>query len=280
MKSTAFYDTTRYKLTLSITMASFFYLFILFFLPFGVDNYNPNHEYTVNFLLEIFYFFLPLLGVTLINELLIRPLFFKNSNFVRIVLWSIWTLVLLCSVVFLTYNFLGNWHDIKWSSYFEFLMQVSSVLLFPMIGTFFFFKYKQLKSQMDHILTTKENHLDAGLLIEFKGQGSKDQITLSLSNFLFGKAQDNYVELHFIEKEEMNKFLMRSSLTNLTDSIKNKVIMRCHRSYLVNLLQVSGVKGNHQDLTLILEPFGTAIPVSRSYQKVILQRLRELKNFN
>ena len=174
---------------------------------------------------------------------------------------------------------MGNWHDFKLSSYLEFLLQVSAVLLFPLVGTFFFFKYRTLQNHIDYILTTKEDLLDTGLLIEFKGQGSKDLITLSLANFLYGKSQDNYVELYYTEKDQLRKFLMRSSLSNLSDSINNMVIVRCHRSYIVNLIHVSAVKGRSHNMTLNIDPFDTSIPVSKSYQKTTIESLHRIKNF-
>lgn len=278
-KNFSFYNTSKFKITLSFSLAIFFYVFIIFFLPFGVDNYNPNHQYNFVFFLEIFFFFVPLLMFSLFNEIILRPVFFKIPSFKKIIIWSTWTLFLLSSVMFITYNILGNWHDFKLSSYFEFLIQVSVVLLFPLVGTFFFFKYRSLQYQIEHILTTKERFLDASQLIEFKGQGSKDQITLSLSNFLYGKSHDNYVELYYLEKEQLKTFLMRSSLSNLAESINSLVIVRCHRSYIVNLLHVSAVKGKSHDMTLTIDPFHSTIPVSKSYQDSTLDCLHTIKNF-
>jgi len=121
--------------------------------------------------------------------------------------------------------------------------------------------------------------LDENQLIEFKGQGSKDRITLSLANFLYGKSQDNYVELYYLEKEQLKKFLIRSPLSNLSKSINNLVIVRCHRSYIVNLLQVTAVKGGNYEITLNIDPFDSTIPVSKSYQDSTLETLHKIKNF-
>jgi hypothetical protein len=278
-KNFSFYNTLRYKLSLSFSLAIFFFFFIIFFLPFGVDNYNPNHQYTFVFFLEIFYFFVPLLAFSLLNEIVLRPLIFKEVSSKKIIFWSIWTLFLLSTVVFITYNILGNWHNFKLSSYLEFLIQVPVVLLFPIVGVFFFYRYRSLQYLIEHILTTKERILDENQLIKFIGQGSKDQITLSLANFLYGKAQDNYVELCFLEKEELKTFLIRSSLSNLSESINNAAIIRCHRSYMVNLLHVSAIKGGAQEMTLNINPFDFTIPVSKSYQNSTIETLHKIKNF-
>lgn len=274
-----FYNTLKYKVGLSLSIAIFFFFFIIFFLPFGVDNYNPNHQYTFGFFLEIFYFFVPLLAFSLLNELILRPIVFKEATFKNIIIWSIWTLFLLSTIIFVTYNFLGNWHNFTLSSYLEFLIQVPVVLLFPIVGTFFFFRFRSLQYQIEHILTTKEKFIDKNLLIEFRGQGSKDQIILSQVNFLYGKSQDNYVELYYLENEQLKKFLIRSPLSKLTKSISNSVIVRCHRSYMVNLLQVTAVKGGNNEMSLSIDHFDNSIPVSKSYQNSTLENLHKIKNF-
>ncbi len=277
--SFSFYNSVKYKIVLSFSLSIFFYCFIIFFLPFGVNNYDPNHQYTFTFLFQIFYFFVSLLTFSLLNEIVLRPFVFKNISFRRIILWSFWTLFFLSTVVFVTYNMVGDWHDFRLSSYLEFLIQVPLVLIFPIVGVFFFFRYKSLQDQIEHILTTKETILDENQLLEFKGQGSKDQITLSLSNFLYGKSQDNYVELYFLEKDELKKFLIRSSLNNLSASVKSQVIVRCHRSYIINLLHVSAVKGGNHEMTLHIDPYDMAIPVSKSYRDATLKHLHKVKNF-
>lgn len=275
----SFFNTANYKLALCLSTTIFFYLFLIFFLPFGIDNYNPNHEYTFDFLFEIFKFASALFIVFLFNEFAMHTLIVKTTSLKNIVIWSIWTLLLLSTVTFYIYNFLGDWHDYLFISYLGFLVNVSSVLIFPLIGTFFFFRYRFLQTQIEHILTTKEGSIDADQLISFKGQGSRDEITLSVSNFLYGRAQDNYVELYYVEQNNIKKFLIRSSFRKLINSIDALTIKRCHRSYMVNLLHVNAIKGVSQEMILNLAPFDSSIPVSKSYRQAVLDNLHQIKNF-
>ena len=279
MSDYSFYNTLKYKLTLCVSTSVFFYLFLLFFLPFGVDNYNANHEYTASFLLDLFVFFSVVLIFSLLNEFVLRRFIVKNTSLKTIMFWNLWTFYLLASVVFLAYNFQGNWHDFVFKSYLEFLINVPMVIIFPVVGTFFYFKYRSLQYQMEHILTSKEEFIDTNQLIHFKGEGNKDQITLSISSFLYGEAQDNYVELHYVEQNKLKKFLIRSSLNNLTKSIDNTIIVRCHRSYMVNLLHVKSIKYLNKVTILSLSPFDSLIRVSKSYKDVVLDKLHTIKNF-
>ena len=276
----SFFNTAKYKLVLSLSMSVFFYLFLTFFLPFGVDNYNPFHEYTLAFLLEIFYFFGVVLSFSLLNEFLLRPLFIRKATRRGIVLWSLWTVILLSTAVFFTYNILGNWHDFHLKSYLGFIVNCTSVFIFPIVGTFFFFRYRSLQQHIDHILTNKEEPITGSELITFNGQGSKDQITLSVSSFLYGRAQDNYVELYYLKQQKPVKFLIRASLGKLSESIEHAAIARCHRSYMVNLFHVNEVSGSRTEINLFLDPLENPVPVSRSYRETIMNRLRVLKNFD
>lgn len=271
-----FYDTLEYKLVLSLSLGVFFYLFMLFFLPFGVDNYDPNHEYSPEFLVEMSFFAIPLLVVSLLNEFLLRPLIFKNATLVKIIFWSVWTLFLMSSLMFIIYNYLGNWHDFRLGSYLEFLVQLPAVLLFPMTGVFFYFQYRSLRHQYHHILNTPESSNTAANnpLLHFKGAGNRDEISLSASAFLYGRAQDNYVELYHLKDGEERKFVMRATLSKLSETIRDEKICRCHRSFLVNLRHVKMIKGGPNDTTLTLSPLDHLIPVSRTYRKEILELLR------
>ena len=61
---------------------------------------------------------------------------------------------------------------------------------------------------------------------------------------------------------------------------KQEAIVRCHRSFLVNLFQVKTIKGASHDMSLVLEPEDHSIPVSGTYRKQIIQLLYSIKDFN
>ena len=260
-------------------MTLFFSLFLLFFLPFGVSNYNPKHQYTAEFLLFIAFIMGVMFVFALMNEFLLRPLVIRNIAFSGIVVWSLWTFILLSTVNFLTYNYIGDWHDFHVKSWAEFVVNCSSVLVFPLVGTFFFFRYKNLQHQFNLVLTNVEKRVDARQLITFEGQGNNDKIVLAVSTFQYARAQDNYVELYYLEGERLSKFLIRASLSSISESISLVSIARCHRSYMVNLYHVKSAKGGSSDLKLYLDPFDTEIPVSKSYREAIMNDLKAVKNF-
>lgn len=268
-----FYDTRRYKLTLCVWLSVFFFVFLIYFQPFGVNNNDPKLEIDLLFLFAMSVFACTTFLFSLINEFVLRTFFIKNPTQAVIVCWSCWTLLLLSVVNYHVYNILGGWHDYNFLSALEFIANCSSVLIFPIVGTFFYFKYQSLRQQVHIIQDDARRAFDPNQLIRFSGQGSNDQIMLSISSFQYARAQDNYVELFYLEGGSMAKSLVRISLSNLAESISHGAVARCHRSYLVNLFHVRSVKGGN-DLRLYLSPFDTVIPVSKSYRDHIMNTLK------
>jgi len=103
-----------------------------------------------------------------------------------------------------------------------------------------------------------------------------EQLQISPTDFLVAEACDNYSELYWKNGKELSKKLLRITLKNLEPQISNDHIVRCHRSYLVNLKAVKEVTGNASGYKLIIQDFKKAIPVSRSLAKVVIERIKSL----
>lgn len=274
-----FYDSTRYRLVLSLALGLFLYLFLIVFLPFGVSNYDPRHQYSLQFLAEISIFGWVTTLFALVNEFGIRPLLFRRATTRRVILWSAWTCLFLSQVLFVTYNAVGGWHQWHLRGALEFLVNVTAVLVFPLTGTFFFFRHQSLQRQLQQVLKKINAEVDPEQLLTFTGQGSGDRLVLRLADFLYARAQDNYVELNFLRNGRIDHLLIRTTLTGLADSLASDVVVRCHRSYLVNLYQVRAVHGAGGDLRLQLRHLDDMLPVSKTFSTDIMRALKKVKTF-
>lgn len=275
----SFYDLPKYKLTLSIVTALFIMLFLLTFQPFGVNNYSTRRIFTLEFISMLSVIMLLTFTVLMINEFFLRKWFIKKLSLGKIVGWSIWTCFLLGIALFLFYNWIGDWHDLSISSSAEFIFDITAVSIFPLVGTFFYFRYKNLQKAFQQVVSNKQKHADGDQLIHFEGQGINDNLMISIADFIYGKAQDNYVELVYRNNNKITKTLIRVPLSVLSEKISSQMIIKCHRSYIVNLFQVrSIIKGS--EMKLFLNYVDNPIRVSKSYQQDVDDCLKQIKNFN
>lgn len=106
-------------------------------------------------------------------------------------------------------------------------------------------------------------------LIILTSENQKDTLTLALGKLLYIEANDNYCTIFYLQADVLQKQLIRSSLSRLENQINQPEVVRCHRSYLVNLNQVLTVSGNAQGYKLHFGQTEQTVPVARASSGVV-----------
>ena len=90
------------------------------------------------------------------------------------------------------------------------------------------------------------------------------------------EAADNYVQIHYMNAGKMEKILIRNTLKNIEWRFRDMNLVRCHRSYIVNLDNVKVLKRSDGDVMI---DFGNEkiaqIPVSRSYGEKVFEKFAQ-----
>jgi hypothetical protein len=109
------------------------------------------------------------------------------------------------------------------------------------------------------------------LNVVITSETGKEKIEINLNDLLFIKAIDNYVEIYLTDKNNKKTIVLRSTLKRIEEALNTyPVVFRCHRSYLININNISRVTGNSQGYKLVFKGVDYSIPVSRSYSKKLL----------
>lgn len=116
---------------------------------------------------------------------------------------------------------------------------------------------------------------DESSLIRFHDEYSKLRFVIAAGAVMFIKSEDNYVQIHYLDKGKTKKFILRSSMRALEEDMTRHGLVRCHRSYFIN---PSYIRIVHRDsaglLVADLNQDGyESIPISRKYQDVITKLL-------
>lgn len=168
-------------------------------------------------------------------------------------------------------------------SYFEILTVISSLTIFPVfiillfIEKIFLKKHTRIAEVLSHHLKNIEPPIKDNLIV-IKSDKTKDQLEFLESELQFIKAKGNYSEIHFIRASRAEKKMMLVSLKIVEDQLKAfSNLVRCHKSYIVNIRKIVKISGNSQGYKLHFESVNSKIPVSRNFPKSILTNLKELK---
>ena len=267
-----YFGIARYQWLFALTIGAFITLFLLAFQPFGVNNFDPTFHIGLEFALAATAFGILVAATVAANEFLLRPLLLRRLNRGRLFAWLAWTLLLIATVVFLFYNLLGDWHDFRWRSYLGFIRDICMLVSLPIAGFLFYLRHESLKSEFVQLQAIRLA-TPAARLLHFASDNGKDQVSVALDDLLYLESQDNYVAVTWVQGGARRASLIRSSLKRLEEALDEPLLLRCHRSFIVNLGRVRGCQGNRHGLKLTLEGADREVPVSRAYTATLLDKL-------
>ena len=103
-------------------------------------------------------------------------------------------------------------------------------------------------------------------IINFFDERDELQLSLRLDHIYFLESAENYVNIYYMNKENTERFTLRSTLKKQQEKLEKYGFLRCHRSYLVNfdniLLLRKDKDGPYLDFGVTNMP---QIPVSKTY---------------
>lgn len=129
-------------------------------------------------------------------------------------------------------------------------------------------KYKKLLEEnrllQDKLRQFSESY--SNKFIELDSENESDNIRIQVSEIIFVKSADNYVEVGFHEDGEVRKKLIRNTLKNIEKQLKEfNNFVRTHRSCIVNIQYIDKLNKNFNNYWLTLIDTKETIPVSRQY---------------
>ena len=249
---------------LSLGMGIFIAIFLLFFLPFDLNLLDYTFQ-------EISFFGFITFVVFFVAHNLIPPLLpslFKENKWTvgYQVLFYLAILFVIATLNGLYINHLNSL-DFKWSNYWFIINRTIGLGIIP-ISLYVLVSHNWKFSKM----VQNANQINQKLLPPSKEQVPFKQViqtklkegsfTIEDHTFLFAKADGNYIHVYRLNQKPT---MYRMNLIDFENQISNNQFLRCHRSYLVNMLKVKKISGNAQGLQLWLEQNDVFVPVSRKY---------------
>lgn len=243
----------QWLLTIS---SGFFLFFVLFFYEgFGIPGGISSSGHGLFFRSASF----GLITLILIfaNEWLLGPRF-RIQKGATIFLWYLWELVIVWHAIFLLINVFWDWQNMSWFGYFDLLGEISSVMIFPVILTEL---YKWIKRDQANAKVNEEK-------LVFKASNGKEYVSVSPQDFLYISSEDNYIDIHFLQNDEVKLKTIRSSLKRIEEEFKNTpTVVRCHRGYIINPAQIIHLAESSRANKVVLSN-NIKIPVSDTYLEI------------
>ena len=238
-------------------------VFLILYLlqPFGFSMYSGN-KFMVSLLFGAVTF-----GCSYVFGLAIQPL--QN----RVSPWRVWhealsvlvmiLFVCICNIIAFSFIFHS---PISAELFLMFLYWTLAIGIFITIFSVGMNYHRYLRSQLEALLdNTTDMQTDIMVTIHDVSVRGND-LQLPINDLLYIEAQKNNVQVCFMKEENINTMELHTTLTAVLDDLKDyENVFQCHRSFVVNLNNITSAQGNSNGYQLKLGKCPTIVPVSRTY---------------
>ena len=248
------------------------FLFLFLFQPLQIDMLETRDKYFLVIGLGIITFLSLSLNLLIMPSLLPKVFIHRAWTIKKEIFWDLWILFTVAVGYYLYYkalNIMVFGFDV-----------IIKIILIAIVPTSVLITFNRNRLLLNHLRTAQEinqklhdNREIPEKLVHFVSDYQKDTLSVKVSQILLIRSASNYIEVFWKQGGQGSHQMIRYSLTNAEEVLKEyKFIMRCHRSYLVNVNHIDRVEGNSQGYRIYFETIDFAIPVSKNY----VNKLREL----
>jgi len=270
-------DSFLFQFFLSLGVGVFVALFLILFQPFRISDIQLPNKIWIEAGFGLVSFMIMLVRYWLIP--LLFPNYFDSRN---------WTLgkEILDLLLLVLIIAIGNYYYLVISTpaspfrpgFWTMILQTFLLGIFPVSGLVFGNYIYQLRKYTS-LAGAIPFHTSIPVLEEkkplvFLSENGQDRLEVMHSNLLYIEVKGNYVELVYSDAGCFFKKSLRNTLSRIQEQIlesfrETHFIRQCHRSFLVNLMQVEAVSGNAQGYRFKIRYHTLEVPVGRKFKSVV-----------
>ncbi len=265
-----------FRTYLGIAIAIF--LFILFFQPFTTDKFEFENKLLFLSGFGIIVLIFLIISQVLFQRTLLRKEEDNNNNSVYVPLYYLFQIAA-TSLAFIFYiRFVG-----QVSITFNTVVRVVFICLSLPVTINLKIRINSYQVRLkNHILETRliQNKLKqfsesySNKHIEIASDNESDNFRIQVSEIVYAKSADNYVEIGYHDEGIVKKKMVRNTLRNIEQQLSEfNNFIRTHRTGLVNIQYIDKLNKNFNSYWLSLDKTKETIPVSRQYLMAVKELL-------
>lgn len=148
------------------------------------------------------------------------------------------------------------------------------ILLMPAVVSFLILRLYECQLEISYLRRHRrqpENPTgqQSETVINFFAKNGKLAFSTKLSSIIYLEGADNYANIHYINGDKEETFILYNTLKNVEKDFKDTCIVRCHRRYMVNAENVKVMRKDNTGLQLEMNQCQRTIPVSKSFVEPI-----------
>ena len=136
-----------------------------------------------------------------------------------------------------------------------------------------YFSYQERSAKLKELMSENIGFKSSNL-ISIRDYRGILQLSVAKENLLYIESADNYICVWYKKNDILKKQLLHITMKEISEQLADTNIVRCHRSYMINLDLVKVMRREKENLFLELGVANVKeIPISKTYGEQVLRRL-------
>ena len=140
-------------------------------------------------------------------------------------------------------------------------------------------EYRQLTNRQQDLLATTPQKKDTPKMINLHDNNGTLRLSINTDALYYLESEDNYIKVYYKHQERILSYMLRSRTRSVEESLKDTSMVRCHRSYIVNINKIQFMEEDKRMHYITLNDKSIArIPVSKSYYDKVVASLNAIQD--
>lgn len=140
---------------------------------------------------------------------------------------------------------------------------------------------KHEKERREDAITQAAANERSPRMINLYDNNNTLRLTISLDSLYYLESEDNYIKVHYKHNDKIATYMLRCRTKSIEEALKDTVMKRCHRSYIVNITKIQFIHEEHRLHFIALDDDSIRrIPLSKSYYETVLSSLNTMQNWS
>ena len=254
-------------------------IFINIFKPFGSEEWMTMGKFTPTQYL-LWSTILVTLGMSIvaISRMIMYHYSKKPTHNITILKYILWVIVelLLLSASFTLLALITSYGGAErdpMEIYKNALQNTVFIMFIPYFICIMYLSYQDKSAKLRTIMEENIGNKSVSFIAFHDDRGIL-QLSVAKENLLYIESADNYISTWYLKNGQLKKQLIRITLKDLSQQLADTNIVRCHRSFMVNLDQIKVLRREKENLFIELGyPGLKEIPISKTYGEEVLKRI-------
>lgn len=138
-------------------------------------------------------------------------------------------------------------------------------------------EYRLLESSKEHEIravvnsSNIVNNSKGPTMISLYDNNNILRLTINVDSLYYLESEDNYIKVHYKHNDKITSYMLRCRTRSVEKSLEGTCMVRCHRSYIVNINKIRFLEEERRLHYLALDDDSIRrIPVSKSYYNTLV----------